>query len=142
MTNIFPQRTVIVEIMPMCLIETHKAANNFGKYPMNGSFRELVLEADAENIIKEYPEYNHIVPNSLRTLWRCRNGYVIKNEKFIIWVDYSIGAFSATEIKSNNRKSNLGTKKLPTIETSEELQILQLHNILDDLERNYENIIH
>lgn len=121
MTNTFPQITVLVK---------------------NNSFQQRCLEADAENIIKEYPEYNHIVPNSLRTLWKCRNGYVIKNERFIIWVDYSIGAFSATEIKSNNRKSNLGTKKLPTIETSEELQIVQLHNILDDLERNYENIIH
>ena len=55
-------KKVIVEIMPNWLRGTHRAANNWGVYPMNGAERKEFSAEEAKVLIAEDAgEYNHIV---------------------------------------------------------------------------------
>ena len=44
---------VVVEHMPACFRESHRAARNWGNYPLNGAMRCLMLRADAESVVAE-----------------------------------------------------------------------------------------
>ncbi len=53
---------VVIEEMPDCWRETHRAAGNFGTWPCNGSVRRAVAAAEADQIIAADPDgYAHIV---------------------------------------------------------------------------------
>lgn len=57
--------TVIVETMPDHLRSSHRAAGNWGVYPLNGAERTRVEVSAAEEICAEDDgEYNHIVSDT------------------------------------------------------------------------------
>lgn len=59
---------VVVETMPLFLRESHRRANNWGVYPLNGSVRTLVSEEEASDIIEhDIDGYAHVVE-------KCRQG--------------------------------------------------------------------
>lgn len=47
------KKRVLVEIMPEHLVESHKAARNFGTYPRNGAERIIVNEGDVGLYLKD-----------------------------------------------------------------------------------------
>ena len=65
MTNL--TTTVIVETMPEHLRSSHRAAGNWGVYPLNGAERTRVSSDEADEIVEADEDgYAHIVegPNS------------------------------------------------------------------------------
>lgn len=53
---------VAIEIMPEYLRDRHRAAGNWGRYPLNGAERMLVTEEEAAELIEDDDdEYNHLV---------------------------------------------------------------------------------
>lgn len=53
------EKKIVVEIMPDCWRDSHRAARNWGEYPHNGAERYAVDPAEVEDLIE--PEYNHVV---------------------------------------------------------------------------------
>lgn len=56
-----PEDAVIVETMPDHLRGSHRAAGNWGVYPHNGAERRIMTHSDAEALLGDEPEYDHIV---------------------------------------------------------------------------------
>ena len=56
-----PAALVVVEWMPLCLRESHRAAGNAGVYPNNGADRVLMSRADAEALRADDPAWTEIV---------------------------------------------------------------------------------
>jgi len=55
-------KIALVETMPDCHRESHRAAGNWGCYPVNGAERHWRCIADAAAIVADDPdEYDHIV---------------------------------------------------------------------------------
>lgn len=53
---------VVLETMPDWLRESHRKANNWGQWPVNGAQREVMRRADAEEIAESDEDgYDHIV---------------------------------------------------------------------------------
>lgn len=53
---------VTVETMPDHLRSSHRAAGNWGVYPLNGAHREEMSRAEAEEIVEADEDgYDHIV---------------------------------------------------------------------------------
>lgn len=58
-------RTVIVETMPVHLRASHRAAGNWGQYPINGATRSRVDIDEAEAIVDEDADgYDHVIEGS------------------------------------------------------------------------------
>ena len=57
---------VIVETMPDHLRSSHRAARNWGVYPVNGAERRVVSREEADQIVADdADEYDHIVCDAL-----------------------------------------------------------------------------
>jgi hypothetical protein len=53
---------VVVEVMPDYLRDSHRAAGNWGNYPLNGAERLVMQRSEAEALCEsDADEYNHIV---------------------------------------------------------------------------------
>ena len=53
---------VELETMPDCHRGSHRAAGNWGRYPVNGAERQMVTREEAEEVIAADPDgYAHIV---------------------------------------------------------------------------------
>jgi len=51
-----------LETMPDCHRASHRAAGNWGIYPVNGAVRERMLRSEAEEIVEADADgYDHIV---------------------------------------------------------------------------------
>lgn len=62
MSNLDENTPVVVEAMPDCLRQSHRAARNWGRYPANGAVRETAPRWYAEEIVAADPdEYASIV---------------------------------------------------------------------------------
>ena len=63
-------KTVIVETMPEHLRSSHRAAGNWGVYPLNGAIRERLDLGEAEEIVETDEDgYAHIIEGTELT---CR----------------------------------------------------------------------
>lgn len=51
----------VVETMPEHLRHDHRAARNWGQYPLNGAERSVVLTDDVDDYITDDGEYDHVV---------------------------------------------------------------------------------
>lgn len=57
-----PADMVTIEEMPDCHRASHRAARNWGRYPMNGAQRRMVSRDEAEAIVEADEDgYDHIV---------------------------------------------------------------------------------
>lgn len=57
-----PDELVVIETMPDCHRASHRAAGNWGVYPMNGAERFTMTRSEADEIVAGDPdEYAHIV---------------------------------------------------------------------------------
>jgi hypothetical protein len=55
-------KLVVLETMPDCWRESHRASGNFGFYPSNGAERRIVSREEAEEICRaDEDAYDHIV---------------------------------------------------------------------------------
>jgi len=55
-------RLVTIETMPEYLKASHRAAGNWGTYPLNGAERTQAPSAEAKKMVAEDPDgYTHIV---------------------------------------------------------------------------------
>jgi hypothetical protein len=52
---------VIIEIMPDDIRSSHRAARNFGVFPLNGAQRYIVDRTVADEYLDDEDGYNHIV---------------------------------------------------------------------------------
>ncbi len=52
---------VVVETMPEYIRASHQAARNWGSYPANGAERSVMSREDAESLVDEDDDYDHIV---------------------------------------------------------------------------------
>lgn len=53
---------VVIETMPDCWRESHRAAGNWGRYPHNGATRVVMTRVEAEDIVADDSDgYDHIV---------------------------------------------------------------------------------